>query len=293
MRLSFSTLGCPGWSFEQIMENAHEMGYEAVELRGVGNQLRMEALECMRPENRSALKCLLEKNQIKLCGAGTSVQFHDAEKYEEALEEGRLALQLCTELGIPFIRVFGNTFPEGEPKEAVMRRVEEGIASLCDYASSLRPSDPVQVLLEIHGDFNSLPVLNQLCEALENEPGFGLIWDVYHSWLWHGENFLPFYEALRSRIRHVHLKDCVLEDGKPKLCLPGEGVLPLKEMIKQLQADGYTGFYSFEWEKRWHPELPEPERALPWYVDFMGALEEKTFPISGKRQSRPTRLRER
>lgn len=36
MRLSFSTLGCPGWSFEQIMENAHEMGYEAVELRGVG-----------------------------------------------------------------------------------------------------------------------------------------------------------------------------------------------------------------------------------------------------------------
>ena len=94
MRLSFSTLGCPEWSFEQIIKNAHEMGYEAVELRGVGNQLRMEELECMRPENRSALKCLLEKNQIKLCGAGTSVQFHDAEKYEEALEEGRLALHL-------------------------------------------------------------------------------------------------------------------------------------------------------------------------------------------------------
>ena len=45
-------------------------------------------------------------------------------------------------------------------------------------------------------------------------------------------------------------------------------------MIKQLQADGYTGFYSFEWEKRWHPELPEPERALPQYVDFMRTLEE-------------------
>lgn len=274
MRLSFSTLGCPGWSFGQIIKNAHEMGYEAVELRGVGNQLRMEKLECLRPENRGALNCLLEKNQIKLCVAGTSVQFHDAEKYEEALEEGRLALKLCTELGIPFIRVFGNTFPEGEPREAVMRRVEEGISALCGYASSLRPSDPVQVLLEIHGDFNSLPVLGQLCDALKNEPGFGLIWDVYHSWLWHGENFLPFYEALRSRIRHVHLKDCTLENGKPKLCLPGEGVLPLKAVVKRLQMDGYTGFYSFEWEKRWHPELPEPERALPQYVDFMRALEE-------------------
>lgn len=274
MRLSFSTLGCPGWSFGQIIKNAHEMGYEAVELRGVGNQLRMEKLECMQPENRGVLKCLLEKNQIKLCVAGTSVQFHDAEKYEEALEEGRLALQLCTELGIPFIRVFGNTFPEGELREAVMRRVEEGISALCGYAASLRPSDPVQVLLEIHGDFNSLPVLGQLCDALKNEPGFGLIWDVYHSWLWHGENFLPFYEALCSRIRHVHLKDCTLENGKPKLCLPGEGVLPLKAVVKRLQMDGYTGFYSFEWEKRWHPELPEPERALPQYVDFMRTLEE-------------------
>lgn len=274
MKLSFSTLGCPKWSFAQIVKNAHEMGYEAVELRGVGNQLRMEELECMRPENRGALKGLLEKNQIKLCAAGTSVQFHEAEKVPEALEEGRMALRLCTELDIPFIRVFGNTLPEGELREAVICRVKDGISALCDYAFSLRPSDPVQVFLEIHGDFNSLPVLTRLCDALENEPGFGLIWDVYHSWLWHGENFIPFYEALRSRIRHVHLKDCALENGKPGLCLPGEGVLPLRAMVKRLQEDGYTGFYSFEWEKRWHPELPEPERALPQYVDFMRTLEE-------------------
>ena len=51
-------------------------------------------------------------------------------------------------------------------------------------------------------------------------------------------------------------------------------MLPLKAVVKRLQMDGYTGFYSFEWEKRWHPELPEPERALPQYVDFMRTLEE-------------------
>lgn len=275
MRLSFSTLGCPEWSFEQIIENAHEMGYDAVELRGVGNQLRMERLECLQPEKRDVARNLLERNHIKLCVAGTSVQFHDPQKYQEALEEGRLALELCTELGIPFIRVFGNIFPEGEDRKAVMRRVEEGISALCDYAFSLRPSEPVQVLLEIHGDFNSLPLLSRLCDVLAGEPGFGLIWDVYHSWLWHGEDFLPFYEALRSRIRHVHIKDCALENGKPRLCLPGEGILPLKAMIGRLQEDGYKGFYSFEWEKRWHPNLPSPERALPQYIDFMRALAAK------------------
>ena len=71
MKLSFSTLGYPEWSFEQIIKSARELGYEAVELRGVGNQLRMEEPECLRPENRGALKSLPEKNQIRLCGAGT------------------------------------------------------------------------------------------------------------------------------------------------------------------------------------------------------------------------------
>ncbi|HJA93466.1 MAG TPA: sugar phosphate isomerase/epimerase [Candidatus Eisenbergiella merdipullorum] len=269
MKLSFSTLGCPDWTFAQIIENANEMGYDAVELRGVGNQLRMEELECMQSEKRDDIRNLLEKNHVGICVAGTSVQFHNAEGYQDALQEGRCALKLCTELGIPFIRVFGNIFPEGEPREAVMRRVEEGISRLCDYAFSLQPSDPVQVLLEIHGDFNSLPALVPLCDALQGEPGFGLIWDVFHSWLWHGDDFIPFYEALRSWIRHVHVKDCTLENGKPELCLPGEGVIPLKAMIKRLQQDGYDGYYSFEWEKRWHPELLSPELALPAYISFM------------------------
>ncbi|HJC57369.1 MAG TPA: sugar phosphate isomerase/epimerase [Candidatus Eisenbergiella intestinipullorum] len=288
MKLSFSTLGCPEWSLEHIVKNAREMGYDAVELRGVKDQLRTERLDCMKPEKRAETGRLLKQYGISLCGVGTSVQFHEKEKLEDAMQEGRSAIRLCTEMEIPFIRVFGNElpgnnfpgnglsgkgYPEEDEREAVMRRVEEGIGELCAYASALRPGRPVQVLLEVHGDFNSLPVLSRLCRTFAEEPAFGLIWDVYHSWLWHGDNFLPFYEALRPFIRHVHIKDCVMEQERPKLCLPGEGVLPLKAVIGRLRRDDYDGFYSFEWEKRWHPELPEPERALPLYVDFMRALE--------------------
>ena len=31
------------------------------------------------------------------------------------------------------------------------------------------------------------------------------------------------------------------------------------------QKDGYKGYYSFEWEKLWHPELEDPETALADY----------------------------
>ena len=37
-------------------------------------------------------------------------------------------------------------------------------------------------------------------------------------------------------------------------------------MIRQLNYDGYV---SFEWEKYWHPEIEEPEVALP---DFINAF---------------------
>ena len=60
-------------------------------------------------------------------------------------------------------------------------------------------------------------------------------------------------------------------------------MLPLKAVISRLRQDGYEGFYSFEWEKRWHPELPEPERALPRYVDFMRALEEELLSGAARR----------
>ena len=60
-------------------------------------------------------------------------------------------------------------------------------------------------------------------------------------------------------------------------------MLPLKAVISRLRQDGYEGFYSFEWEKRWHPELPEPERALPRYVDFMRASEEEMLSGAARR----------
>ena len=32
---------------------------------------------------------------------------------------------------------------------------------------------------------------------------------------------------------------------------------------------GYRGYYCFEWEKRWHPEIPEPDIAFPHYAKVM------------------------
>ena len=39
--------------------------------------------------------------------------------------------------------------------------------------------------------------------------------------------------------------------------------VPVRASIDALRAAGYDGWLTVEWEKRWHPELDEPEVALP------------------------------
>ena len=42
--------------------------------------------------------------------------------------------------------------------------------------------------------------------------------------------------------------------------------------MKRLEQDGYAGCYSLEWEKKWHPELPDPEQEFPSYIKYMRGL---------------------
>jgi hypothetical protein len=45
--------------------------------------------------------------------------------------------------------------------------------------------------------------------------------------------------------------------------------VPALETIDLLAKNDYKGYYSFEWEKMWHPEIAEPEIAIPQYAQVM------------------------
>ena len=64
-------------------------------------------------------------------------------------------------------------------------------------------------------------------------------------------------------IRHTHLKDSRKEGNDVHYVLTGRGDVPVKRQIQVLVETGYQGYFSFEWEKVWHPDLEEPEIAFP------------------------------
>jgi sugar phosphate isomerase/epimerase len=71
---------------------------------------------------------------------------------------------------------------------------------------------------------------------------------------------------LGDAIRHVHVKDLRRDCGGWNYVLTGEGAFPLPELKVAVQDLQYDRFLSFEWEKKWHPEIADAEIALPHFA---------------------------
>jgi sugar phosphate isomerase/epimerase len=66
---------------------------------------------------------------------------------------------------------------------------------------------------------------------------------------------------------HTHVKDARRKpDGGWQLCLLGEGEVPVRAALATWVANGYDGYVCVEWEKKWHPEIEEPEVAFPQHI---------------------------
>ena len=100
MKLAFSTLGCPEWPLDKILEMAQKHGYQGIELRGIQGGMLPSDIVCLLPENREATLKAFEEHGLKLCVYGTSVNFHDPETVEQQYQTALEALQFCADCGI-------------------------------------------------------------------------------------------------------------------------------------------------------------------------------------------------
>ncbi len=255
MKLAFSTLGCPDWSLKYAIEQASSLGFQAIEIRGIKDCMRADTIEELLPENRGESLRYAKENGITICGLNASASFHEKEKRESNMEEALATVRLAAECNVPYVRIFGNNLVTKNEEEEIAD-IGAAIRPLCLSAQELG----VEILLEVHGDFNTGDRILRLAQAVNCE-SFGIIWDIWHS----REDIKTFWKKTKPLVRHVHLKDC--RNGE--LCSLGDGELPVKEVVKLLLGDGYNGYFSFEWEKRWHQCLRGPEEEFPYFVEKM------------------------
>jgi sugar phosphate isomerase/epimerase len=278
--IGFSTLGTPKWTWIQTLDFAAAHGFAAVELRGVLDQMDLSKVPEFQPDRLAQTKRELADRGLVVPDLGASINLHeqDQTKRAAAMAETRRFIDLASAMGTPYVRVFGNEYPKGMERKAVLEYIGAGLRELGEYG---RPRN-VSVIIESHGAFTDSPSLLELMR-LADSPNVAILWDAHHTFVG-GEQPENTVAQIGKYIRHTHLKDSVPAGNDRKYVLTGTGQVPVKQQVAALARIGYKGYYSFEWEKRWHPEIEEPEIAIAQYATVMaGYLRDAGVTASASR----------
>jgi len=263
MKISFSTLGCPDWTFPQAMELAVRGGFDGIELRFVQGEASLWKLPDFSGAGLPEAIIRINDSGLAVCCVDTSCRFDspNASERDRWIEEGVRMAELAARLGAPGIRVFGDRIQPGVERERTRTWIAAALNQLAQRIQGLG----VEVWLETHGDFCcASEVLAVLADAADTR----LVWDPVSAFVRCGERPLENGPALKNAIRHIHIKDVRRIDGEWKPVLTGSGESPLLEILELADSIDYAGFLSFEWEKKWHPEIEAPEIAIPHFANW-------------------------
>jgi sugar phosphate isomerase/epimerase len=260
MKLAISTLVCPQWTLQQILETAAANGIGGVDFRGLEAEIDVTTLPLFNEQIETTLELMRSAGICTPCLNTSVTLVTPAQRWQMMLDETQRTVKLAQKMGTKFMRVFVGTAAEMSRDEAVQlgqRRLRQ-LSKMCGA---------VVPLVETHDQWaKSQEMLALVHEFDPNQ--VGVLWDVEHV---HrvGENVAENFSAMKRFVHHVHFKDSVRVDGKNSPRLLGDGDLPLRESCKVLRESGYAGWICLETEKRWHAEAPEPAVSIPQFARFM------------------------
>jgi sugar phosphate isomerase/epimerase len=253
-RIAFSTLAFPDASLATATSLGRSWGYTGVELRLIDGDLIDPA---MPATDRAAVKHTAAAAGLPIVAVDSSVRLTG----QESGAELRKFLELASDWESPLVRVFGGALPDGDPDRqstlAAAARVLEASVPLAQRLG-------VTIGVETHDSFSASSVVAELL-AMVPADAVGAVWDSHHPHRM-GQRPAQVWSDLGRRTLLAQVKDARRDAARAdgwQLVLLGRGEVPVREMLELLVRGGYQGWISVEWEKRWHPEIEEPEMALP------------------------------
>ena len=262
-RIAFSTLAFPGTTLARAASLGRRYGYQGIELRLIDGDLIDPS---MPASARATVRQTVAEAGLPIVAVDSSIKLTGDDPGPELSR----FLELASDWECPLVRVFGGTL-SADPRQrteqlaSAARELEAG-AALAERAG-------VAIGVETHDDFSSAAVVAELL-AMVDSPHIGAVWDSHHPHRM-GERPDEVYELLGHRLLLAQVKDARRVPGDSpdswQLTLLGHGEVPVRPMLDLLTAGGYQGWISVEWEKHWHPQIEDPELALPQHLELLNA----------------------
>ena len=163
--IAFSTLGCPAWSWQTVVDQADRLGDAAIELRGVAGEMDLPKVPELSGTRLAETKKELGGRGLVISDLGASANMHQKDPAARAkqFDEGRRFIDLAQLMGRITCACSRTRCPRGEARADVIARIVEGFQQMAAHA---KPAGVV-VLVESHGDFTNSKDLGAILSGRE------------------------------------------------------------------------------------------------------------------------------
>ncbi len=258
MKLSFSIKGWVNNTWEDFVFLARQMGFQGIELHSIHNTAFVERGGPFHMHTAQATMRKLYENDLRIPCIDSICDISDDDAFEQNCLEIAQCIETAKNFRIPNIRIHAMKGTE----------ITERLIACLERSVALAAEADVTLLIETVGIFADTSKLRDILNYFASD-SLAALWDMQHPYRICGEEPDVTIQNLGAYVRHVHLKDSEIIDGKVEYSLIGEGTLPIKDMMNALRSVNYDGFISLEWDPLWMPEIDDIEVILPHYVNYM------------------------
>ncbi|MDO4419914.1 MAG: AMP-binding protein [Ruminococcus sp.] len=263
MKLSFSTNGWNGFTWEDFYTMAKDLGFEGVEIHDVAEQAFQGVNGPLRKENIS--KTARKMANLGLCVPCVNVlcDISKADKKDDNVTEIMEHIELAKKLNCPYVRLRAGA-DGGSDADDICAEV---LSAVKDFSEETE----VTILVETVGIYADTKRLANLLNRFACD-NISALWDFNHPYR-AGESPEATITNLGAYVKHVHIKDSAAVDGGFEYRLMGEGDMPIDRMMLSLRSINYEGFISFEWRSEWIEEIGDAGIVFPHFVNYMSRFE--------------------
>ncbi len=263
MKLSFSTNGWNGFTWEDFYTMAKDLGFAGIEIHDIKNQAFQGVNGPLRPENVSKTARNMANLGLAIPCINVLCDISDSELKDDNVTEIMEHITLAKKLNAPFIRLRAG--------ESGTSEADDTCAYVLSECKEFAEETGVTILVETVGIYADTKRLASLLNRFACD-NISALWDFNHPYRI-GESPEETITNLGAYVKHVHIKDSATTEGGFEYRLMGEGDMPIERMMLSLRSVNYEGFISFEWRSEWIEEIGDAGIVFPHFTNYMSRFE--------------------
>ena len=240
LKVGMFTSGYQRNPLEHCFMDAKEYGYDYIELWGGRPHAYAPDLKA---GDINEVRRLIEKYEKPVLGYTPE---HNAYPYNymigseaqrrDAIDYLKLSLEMAKEMGAEFVLTSPANGGYLATYDQLWSRLEKNIQELGDYAAKLEIKLVVEALTPYESNFfTRANDLVELFRRVDNPYVVGMC-DIVPPFVQH-ESIMAYFDKLGNKMDHMHIIDG--ENGSDTHLIPGEGNIPIKEMLYEMKRIGY------------------------------------------------------